>query len=228
MRTPQEQAQERKKAGVLIVDDHPIVRLGLTKLINQDTDLTVCGEAPDAKEALSVIETAKPDIAIVDLSLRGGNGLQLTRDIRKLHPELPVLVLSEEDESLYAERALRAGARGFVMKGEAGDRVLAAVHKVLSGKVYLSDNVVSRILLKLSNGDPGGNCSPLESLTKREMEVFELMGTAAPVRRIAERLHLSAKTVGSHCEHIRRKLGLANAEELVRTAVRWVHGERIR
>jgi len=227
MKAAQKRAQERKEARVLIVDDHPIVRLGLTKLVSQEADLTVCGEAADAKEALFAIETAEPDIAIVDLSLRGGNGLQLTRDIRKRHPELPILVLSEQDESLYAEPAIRAGAKGFIMKAETTDRMITAIRNVLSGGIYLSDKIVSKILLRVAGARSERDRSPLESLTDRQMEVFELLGTGAPVRRIAERLHLSAKTVATHCQNIRRKLGLASAEELLQTAVRWLHSERI-
>ena len=227
MKAAREQPRGAKKARVLIVDGHPIERLGLTGLINQEADLAVCGEATNTKEALSAIEATKPDMAIVELPLSGGNGLRLTREIRARHPELPVLVLSEQDESLYGEPALRAGAKGFIMKVETTDRVMTAIRNVLSGGVYLSDKMVSEILLGVAGARSRRGRSPLESLTERQIEVFELLGTGAPVRRIAERLHLSAKTVGSHCQNIRRKLGLASAEQLLQTAVQWVHGERI-
>jgi DNA-binding NarL/FixJ family response regulator len=209
------------KARVYIVDDHPIVRSGLAQLINQEADLRVCGEAADASAALDGIDALKPDVAVVDLSLHGPDGLELVKSLRSRHLAVPVVILSMHDESLYAERALRAGARAYLMKQEAPEQVLVALRRVLAGEVYVSDRMSSRLLRQMAGGAPPAGDSPLRGLTDRELEVFRRIGRGHGTRQIAEDLHLSVKTVESYRTHIKEKLGLHSAVELVRTAVEW-------
>ncbi len=213
------------KAKVLLVDDHPIVRQGLAELIGQEADLSVCCEAQDASEALQAIAASKPDIALVDVSLQGTGGIELIKMIKASYPHVPVLVLSMHDETLYAERALRAGARGYVMKEEATERLLMAVRKVLSGQIYLSERMAGRLLSKFVDGAPEGGRSPMERLSDRELEIFEFIGHGLSTRRIAEKLHLSVKTIESHREHIKEKLKLTGSQELMRHAMQWVQFE---
>ncbi len=214
------------KKRVLIVDDHPIVRHGLQQMLNQEHDLIVCGEAGSAAEALEKIEELKPDVTIVDISLETLNGIELTKAIRSTNQELPVLVLSMHDESLYAERALRAGANGYVMKQEVAETVVKAVRTVVRGDLYVSEAIASRMLRDFLDGKRGrrGRVG-LENLSDRELEVFELIGRGKPARAIAEMLHLSVKTVETHRGHIKRKLKLRNAAELMQHAVNWVQSE---
>jgi len=209
------------KARVYIVDDHPIVRSGLAQLINQEADLHVCGEAADATAALDGIDALKPDVAVVDLSLHGPDGLELVKNLRARHNAVPVVILSMHDESLYAERALRAGARAYLMKQEAPEQVLVALRQVLAGEVYVSHRMASRLLGQMSGARPAAGDSPLTALTDRELEVFRRIGRGHGTRRIAEELRLSVKTVESYRMHIKEKLGLHSAVELVRTAVEW-------
>ena len=211
-------------ARVLIVDDHPIVRQGLAQVLEQESDLVVCGEADTAEEALDAIAAKKPDVVIVDLLLKDGNGLDLIKTLRSIRPDLPILVLSMHDESLYAERALRAGAQGYIMKEQAADEMLTAVRKVLAGDVYLSQAMVSRILRRLARGRGEEQESPLQRLTDRELEVFRLIGEGLGTRRIAARLGVSVKTIESYRANIKEKLQLASGSELVRHAVQWVEG----
>jgi DNA-binding NarL/FixJ family response regulator len=208
---------------VLLVDDHPMMRSGLAQVINQQTDMTVCCEAGDAKAALRHLDSGHADLAVVDISLEGRSGLELLKDIRVLHPNVPVLVLSMHDETLYAERVLRAGGRGYVMKRAGGEVVLEAMRRVLSGQVYVSPAMSSRIL-DLFSGRRGHN-SPIEKLTDREFEVFQLIGEGKTTRAIADQLHLSVKTVDVHRGHIKEKLELPDATSLVRHAVRWVESQ---
>ncbi len=221
-------AEATPPARVLLVDDHPIVRQGLAELIDQEPDLSVCGEAKSAAEAWQVIETSHPDIAIVDISLQDTSGIELIKDLKVRHPELPVLVLSMHDEGLYAERALRAGAKGYVMKEEATERLMAAVRRVHGGEMYLSERMSSRLLSKLVDGAHEIGSSPMERLSDRELQVFELIGRGCGTRQIAEKLHLSIKTIESHREHIKSKLKLANSAELFQHATSWVQFERPR
>ncbi len=214
-----------KKAKVLLVDDHPIVRQGLAELIGQEADLSVCGEAQNASEALQAIAVSKPDIALVDVSLQDTGGIELIKMIKAGYAHVPVLVLSMHDETLYAERALRAGARGYVMKEEATERLLMAIRKVLSGQIYLSERMAGRLLSKFVDGAPAGGGSALERLTDRELEIFEFIGHGLSTRRIAEKLHLSIKTIESHREHIKDKLKLTSSQELMRHAMQWVQFE---
>lgn len=211
---------------VLIVDDHPIVRHGLRQVLNQDDDLVVCGEAGNAAEALEKIAELKPDVVIVDISLETSNGIELTKSIRSTDQELPVLMLSMHDESLYAERALRAGANGYVMKQEAAETVVKAVRTVVQGDLYVSDAIASRMLRDFLDGKRGRHGRfGIQNLSDRELEIFELIGRGKPAREIADMLHLSVKTVETHRGHIKRKLKLRNAAELMQHAVNWVQIE---
>lgn len=217
---------KQEKAKVLIVDDHPVVRRGLTQLINQESDLCVCGEAEDGPQALRVFEQAAPDVAIVDISLKESSGIELIKDIRVRWPNMPVLVLSMHDEAFYAERALRAGGRGYITKDEAAEKVLWALRRLLKGEVYLSDRVTSRMLAKMVDGKRDGQVGSLESLSDRELEVFRMIGNGLPTREVAGRLHLSVKTIESYRESIKRKFKLKSAAELLQRAIRWVQSEQ--
>jgi len=209
------------KAKVLLVDDHPLVREWLAVLINQQADLQVCGETDSAPKALQMIGAVHPDIAIVDISMEGGSGLELIKNIKASYPKVMVIVLSMHDEMLYAERALRAGARGYIMKREATKRVLQAIRCVLGGKLYLSDKMAMMMAEKFVDGRPSTPGSVLERLSDRELEVFQLLGRGYSSRRIAEELHVSVKTVQAFCARIKEKLGLSSATELLREATRW-------
>jgi DNA-binding NarL/FixJ family response regulator len=213
-----------KKAMVLLVDDHPIVRQGLTQLIDQEPDLGVCGHAENANGALHAIATNRPDIVILDISLDGRDGLEVLKDIRMSDAALPVLVLSMHDESLYAERALRAGANGYIMKQEATERVLHAIRRIRGGEVYVSDRMAKRLLKQIVSSPVAGK-SPMEALTDRELAVFRLIGKGRGTREIADDLHVSVKTVESYQAHIKEKLSLKNARELVQHAFQWVTRE---
>jgi len=206
---------------VIIVDDHPIVRRGLIELINHEKDLVVCGQAEDAPQALKAIRTLKPHIVIVDISLKETNGVELIKDIKVQYPSLPVLALSMHDEFLYAERCLRAGAKGYIMKQQATEKVVTAIRKVLNGQVYLSDKMEAKMMCKLVRGGPQIGASPIEQLSDRELEVFLLLGQGHGTRRIAEKLHLSIKTIETYRAHIKEKLNLACATELLQYAIQW-------
>jgi|SRR5579862_7270214 len=213
-----------KKATVLLVDDHPIVRQGLTQLINQEPDLAVCGHAENANGAFSAIATQRPDIVILDISLNGPDGLDVLKEIRLTDATLPVLVLSMHDESIYAERALRAGANGYIMKQEATEKVLEAIRRIRAGEVYVSDRISKRLLRQIVNGSAPGK-PPMEALTDRELAVFRLIGKGNGTREIADDLHISVKTVETYQAHIKEKLSLKNARELFQHAFQWVTRE---
>ena len=208
------------KCKVFLVDDHPIVRQGLALFIEREPDLMVCGEAEDATSALQAIRDAAPDFVILDISLNGPDGLELLKTLRMRYPNLPALVLSMHDESVYAERALRAGANGYIMKQEAADKVITAIRHILGGDVYLSDNLTKRMLQQFVNGSISPR-DPLAKLSDRELEVFRLIGAGHGTRQIADELHVSTKTVESYQAHIKEKLALRNARELVQHAVEW-------
>jgi len=214
------------KAKVLVVDDHPLVREWLATLINQQSDLQVCGEADSAPKALQMIGEVKPEIAIVDISMEGGSGLELIKNIKASHPGVMIIVLSMHDEALYAERALRAGARGYIMKREATKRVLQAIRCVLGGKLYLSDKMAMAMAEKFVEGRPSAPSSSVEELSDRELEVFQLLGHGYSTRRIAEELHVSVKTIQAFCARIKEKFKLASATELLREAVLWHENQR--
>jgi len=210
------------KKKVLIVDDHPLLREGLGRVIDRQPDLVVCGEAGTAQEALVAVKKFKPDIAVVDISLPGRDGLELTKDLRALHPKLPVLVLSMHDETVYAVRALRAGARGYIMKREPVENHLGAIRKVLAGETAVSPHIVTRLA---QQANAGGNLSPLEVLTDRELEIFRMLGEGHTRAAIATALHLSVKTIESHRDNIRQKLGVPTAAELRQHAIEFLRDE---
>ena len=210
-----------KKSKVLLVDDHPIVRQGLALLIDREADLSVCGEAEGAHTAFHAIEALKPDIVVLDISLSGPDGLDVLKEIRAKTAALPVLILSMHDESIYAERAMRAGANGYIMKQEATEKVLVAIRRILQGDVYLSDRLTTTMLQQFVRGTVPSKSSPLVNLTDRELEVFRLIGEGHGTRRIADELHLSVKTIESYQAHIKEKLALRNARELVQHAIEW-------
>ncbi len=210
---------------ILIIDDHPLMRKGLAQTLQSEPDLTVCGQAADAEEALGILEKIEPDLAIVDVSLPGMSGLELIKHLQALRPHMGILVVSRHDESLYAERAIRAGARGYVMKLEGGDVIVKAVRHVIGGGIYVSDEIKERLLMGMVTGRKELNQSPLEVLSDRELEVFGLTGRGLGTREIAERLHLSVKTVESYRARIKNKLNLATAAELMQHAVQWVESE---
>lgn len=212
----------RRKQQVLIVDDHPMMREGLAQLINHEADLTVCAQAGAAAEAFELVEKTSPDLALVDISLPDKSGLELIKDLHTFYPGLPMLVISMHDESLHAERALRAGARGYIMKQEGGEKLLQAIRQVLGGHIYVSHKMSARILETFSGRRARASRSPIERLTDREFEVFSLIGQGVGTREIAKRLSLSIKTIEVHRANIKQKLGLKGATELVRHAVRWV------
>lgn len=222
----QQNGTSPKKSRVLVVDDHPIVRQGLALLINREPDLTVCGEAEDAQAALDVIPTCRPDITVVDISLNGPDGLELLKSVRGRFPNLPVLILSMHDESIYAERALRAGAQGYIMKQEATDRVLVAIRRILSHEIYISEQVANRMLHRYIGTPGAAEHSTIADLTDRELEVFRLIGKGHTTRQIAEELHLSVKTVESYQAHIKDKLSLRSARELMQHAIQWSISEK--
>jgi DNA-binding NarL/FixJ family response regulator len=215
---------EQFKRKVFVVDDHPIIREGLAQMINREPDLTVCGDAQEMHSALQSISTLKPDILIVDISLNGPDGLDLLKSIRGKDPALPVLILSMHDESIYAERALRAGANGYIMKQEATERVLVALRRILNHEIYVSDRIANKMLQLLAGGagKRASYRSPLDDLSDRELEVLRLIGEGHGTRQIAEELHLSIKTVESYQGHLKEKLGLKNSRELVQYAIQWM------
>src|SRR5271163_3741089 len=207
------------KKTVFIVDDHPLLRQGLALLINREQDLTVCGEAEEAHTAMREIAAKNPDILIADISLKGPDGLDLLKNLRTLYPDLPVLILSMHDESIYAERALRARANGYIMKQEATEKVLVAVRRILSGDIYLSDRMANKLLHQYISGGSADMNSRLSALSDRELEVFRLIGEGCSTRQVAEKLHLSIKTVETYQAHIKDKLSLHSGRELVQHAI---------
>lgn len=215
-----------QKTKILLVDDHPLVREWLATLINQQSDLEVCGETDSAPKALQLLARVNPQIAIVDISMAGGSGLELIKNFKASHPQVMIIVLSMHDEALYAERALRAGARGYIMKRDATKGVLQAIRSVLDGKLYLSDKMAMVMAEKFVAGRPAATGSVLEKLSDRELEVFQLLGCGYSTRRIAEELHVSVKTIQAFCARIKEKLGLVNATELMREATRWHDGQQ--
>lgn len=213
------------KKTILIVDDHPLMRKGLAMTLGNDPELEVVAQAANAEEALDALEKTRPDVAAVDISLPGMSGLELIKHMLALRPDLKVLVVSRHDEALYAERAIRAGARGYVMKLEAAEVMLKAIRRVLAGGIYVSEEINERLLLGIASGREIKIKSPLEELSDRELEVFELTGRGLGTREISEKLHLSIKTVESYRARIKNKLNLNSATELMQQAVQWVEGE---
>ena len=212
---------DQTKYRILIVDDHPIVRRGLRELVADEPDLEVCGEAEDVAQALSQVAETRPDLVIVDLTLKNGHGLDLIQEIKARHGQVRMLVSSMHDESLFAERALRAGAAGYISKQEPPERMIDAMRRVLQGEIYLSSRMSTRLLHRLTTGEAIDE-DPVESLSDRELEVFEMIGQGLGTKQIAGKLDLSHKTIETHREKIKSKLNLKNSSELSRHATQWV------
>ena len=210
---------------ILVVDDHPMTRAGLAQLINLQPDLKVCCEASNPVEALQKIAKGNPDLVLTDLTMPGRNGTELIKDILALYPGMPILVVSVHDEVIYAERALRAGARGYIMKEAGGQKMLEAVRRVLGGQVYVSERMAATMLNEFAGRRPRGSHSPIERLSDREFEIFQLIGQGKSTREIAHQLALSAKTVDTHRAHIKEKLELTDTTSLICHAVRWFETE---
>jgi DNA-binding NarL/FixJ family response regulator len=224
----QKQRQSTKKK-IFIVDDHPIVREGLTAIINHEKDFEMCGEADEAREAFKAISGLKPDVVIVDITLKNSDGIELTKNLKARYPTLPVIVLSIHEESTYAERVLRAGAQGYLMKEVVSQNIVGAIHTVLSGEIYVSNTMGKKLLRKLAAGKADTISAPMDSLSDRELEIFRLIGQGYNLigqgykpSKIAESMHLSVKTVETYRGRIKEKLDLADADELLRYAIRWV------
>ena len=217
-RTPQSSEPVKR---VVLVDDHPIMRHGLAQLIRMESGLDVCGEAGSAREGLEVIGKLKPDLAVIDLTLPDKNGLELVKDIRAMHPATVCLVLSMHDEAIYGERSLRAGARGYVMKEEAADHLVTAIHKVLTGGLYVSETLNARMLEQMT-APTRSKAAGIDSLTDRELEILELIGKGVATKNIATQLSISARTVEAHRAHVKEKLGITDGAALVRYAVQWM------
>jgi DNA-binding NarL/FixJ family response regulator len=211
------------KRRIFLVEDHPVTREGFAQLINYQADLVVCGQAGTAAKAMAGVDSLAPDLVIVDISLAESSGLELIKDLQSRHPSRPTLVLSTHDESLYGERALRAGAKGYVMKQAPTSEVMAAIRAVLAGELYLSEGLRTKMVHKHIQSRRAPRASGIESLSDRELEVFDLLGRGYPTARIAATLHLSVSTIETHRAHIKEKLKLEHATELVRHAVEWVH-----
>lgn len=210
---------------VLVIDDHPMMRQGLAQLIDNEPDLKVCCEADNAGQGLNIVVSQKLDLVLLDISLPDKNGLELIKDIQAVKPDLPVLIVSMHDEALYVERVLRAGARGYIMKQEGGKKLLQAIRQVLNGQIYVSENMSARILENFSGRRTQAAASPVARLSDREFEVFQLIGQGKSTRETAHHLKLSIKTVEVHRAHIKDKLELKSATDLVRYAVRWVEAQ---
>ena len=215
-----------KRTRIMVVDDHPVMREGVKRVIEEADDLIVCAQAGSVQGALELVERTQPDMIIVDIALGGQNGLELIKDVKVRHPKLPMLVHSMHEEQVYAQRSLRAGARGYLMKQEPTPKLLEAVRQVLGGEIYLSESMTRQMLQRMAGSGSGKSVSPVESLSDRELEVFELLGQGQKTKEIAEQLHLSVKTVQTYCEHLKEKLLLRDGTGLVRFAVQWVEAQK--
>lgn len=213
---------KKAKKKVLIIDDHPMMREGLAQLINSEREMTVCGQADGALEGLEKIRQLQPDLVIADITLPGKSGLELLKDIQALHSGLRVLVISMHDESFYAERVLRAGGRGYIMKQEGGKKLMEAIRTVLEGRVYVSEKMSAKILDRMTGGQSQAATSLIGNLTDREFEIFQLIGRGLSTAQMAEQLHVSPKTIEVHRVHLKTKLKIESAPELIRFAVRWL------
>jgi DNA-binding NarL/FixJ family response regulator len=213
---------EAVRTRVLIVDDHPLMRRGLCELIGREPDLVVCGEAEDASTALEILKSANPQLMTVDISLKEGSGIELIKQLKASNPEISTLAFSMHDESLYAERAMRAGAKGYISKDAPSADVIAAIRRIRDGKIYMSERMADRVLRRVVDGKDAIDGSPVQILSDRELEVFELIGRGLGTRKIAEQLHLSVKTIETYRESIKAKLSLKSSTELTRHAVQWV------
>ncbi len=226
MNASRENCGPGRRHRIMIVEDHPVFRMGLCELINQEDDLVVCGQADDSGKAYEEIRKLAPDMVIVDISLRGRDGIDLIRDLRKHNKDLVMLVLSMHDESRFAERSLLAGAKRYIMKRETSSSIVEAIRCVLSGKIYLSEKIKGEILDRFVGGAHTYDKTPVDILTDRELEVFRLIGQGLSTNEIATKLSLSAKTIGTYRERIKEKLNLRHASELIRQAMLWVENEK--
>jgi DNA-binding NarL/FixJ family response regulator len=213
------------KTQVLIVDDHPVIRDGLVTIINHERDMNVCGQAEDAYIALKAVAELKPDIVVTDISLKSSDGIELTKNIKARCPRLPVIVFSVHDESLYAERALLAGAKAYLMKDEVSENIIKAIRTVLNGEIYVSDAISKKFLHKIAGDKAGTAKTPIESLSDREFEIFRLIGEGLKASQMAEQLHLSIKTIETHRSRIKEKLNLPNASELLQYSIKWAKSQ---
>lgn len=214
-----------KRNRILMVEDHPILREGMAKLINHEEDMVVCAEAETAHDAIEMVDKHKPDLLLLDITLKDGSGLDVLKELKSRHPHLPTLILSMHDESLYAERALRAGARGYVMKGETPAKVITAIRRVLANEISLSEDMTRTALVRLGGGKR--EASTIEELSDRELEIFQAIGRGLSTREIADTLHLSMKTIASHRENIKVKLKLKSSSDLMKQAIHWMHTNRL-
>jgi DNA-binding NarL/FixJ family response regulator len=215
----------QNKTQVFIVEDHPVVRDGLTTIINHEQDLNVCGSADDAYNALKAIDELKPYVVVTDISLKNSNGIELIKSIKVKYPKLLVVVLSIHDETVYAERALRAGARAYLMKAVASENIVNAIRTVLKGEIYISDTISKYLMHKITSGKTETDKTPIESLSDREFEIFRLIGEGLKASQIAEQLHLSLKTIETYRGRLKEKLNLDNASELLQYAIKWAKSE---
>ncbi len=222
-----ERRKDGKKVSIIIVDDHPIVRHGIAQLINKQKDMEITGEASSIAEGWDAIVKVSPDLVIVDLTLENESGLDLIRGIKDRCTGISVLVLSMHDESIFAERAFRAGASGYVMKHEGTEKLIGAIRRIVEGDLYASDNLKEKLLKRIVKGTPLAveSSDSVDALSNRELEVFQMIGRGLTTREIADKLHLSVKTIEAHRQNIKDKLGLANANELIRNAVQWLQGQ---
>ena len=214
-------AQEKAEVRVLLVDDHPLVRLSLREVIKRELDLIVCGEAEDRDQALELIEKTKPHLAIVDLTLKSSNGMDLIKDIRDRYPKVQILVLSMHDETLHAERAIRAGARGYITKQEATKKIMVAIRQILNGDIYWSERAAAKVASKIARASKTATTSSVDLLADRELQVFELIGAGQSTRQIAATLHIDVSTVETYRARIKEKLNLEDSLALLQFAIRW-------
>ena len=212
---------------IVVIDDHPILRQGLVQLIDEQEDFEVVGQTDETKKAISLVQQSKPDAIVLDVSLKGSSGIEAAKDIKTIFPQVKILVLSMHDENIYAARALKAGAAGYIMKQEPPDKVIAALRKVLSGEVSVSERYGARLLSNFATGRGDAASSPVDLLSDRELEVFSLIGNGFGTRDIAQRLNLSVKTIESHRAHIKEKMNLESATELVHYAIQWEQGAKV-
>ena len=224
LKNKQDKADARKMQ-VLLVDDHPVVRDGLATIINHEQDLNVCGEAEDAYQALKAAAELRPDVVVVDVSLKDSDGIELTKSLKARYPELSVVVLSVHDESLYAERALLAGAKAYLMKDAVSENIIKAIRTVLSGEIYVSNTISKKFLHKIARDKAGTTKTAMDNLSDREFEVFRLIGEGYKASQIAEQLHLSTKTIETYRSRIKEKLDLPNAAELLQYSIKWAKSQ---
>jgi DNA-binding NarL/FixJ family response regulator len=225
MALKKEQAKTDKKTQVLIVDDHPVVRDGLAAIINHERDMNVCGEADDAAGVLKTIAELKPDVVVTDISLKSSDGIELTKSIKARYPGLPIIVFSIHDESIYAERALRAGAHAYMMKETVSENIVKAIRTVLNGEIFVSDKISNKFLHKIAGDKTGTTKTPIENLSDREFEIFRLIGEGFKASQIAKQLYLSTKTIETYRSRIKEKLNLPNAAELLQYTIKWAKSQ---